>query len=110
MEDILTIIAIVWSILNLVLFFKLWGMCNNVSEIKKILLNDDPSWKESFEDDARQIFVNSKDELDFNEQMIVLVDKYKKKGSAKDFDFPSFVSGMYERFVREVELIQSYNK
>lgn len=33
MEVVLSIIAIVWGVLNIVLFFKVWGMCNDVSEI-----------------------------------------------------------------------------
>ena len=37
MEILLAILTIVWCILCIILFFKLWGMCNNVSTIKNIL-------------------------------------------------------------------------
>ncbi len=37
MEAFLIIVSLVWSILCIILFFKIWGMCNNVSEIKDIL-------------------------------------------------------------------------
>lgn len=36
MEIILSILVIVWSILCIILFFKLWGMCNDISTIKNI--------------------------------------------------------------------------
>lgn len=42
METIELILSIVWGILCLILFFKIWGMCNNISRInKKINKNDD---------------------------------------------------------------------
>lgn len=37
MEAIFFILALVWSVLCLILFFKLWGMTNDVAEIKKLL-------------------------------------------------------------------------
>ena len=35
METFVIILEIVWAILCLVLFFKMWGMCNDVSKIRK---------------------------------------------------------------------------
>lgn len=46
MEDIefiipiLSVVTIVWAILNTILFFKVWGMCNNIKIIKKIMLEN----------------------------------------------------------------------
>lgn len=31
------IVSIIWGILNLILFFKIWGMTNDVNELKKII-------------------------------------------------------------------------
>lgn len=39
METIFLILAIVWSILCLILFFKIWGMTSDVAEIKELLRN-----------------------------------------------------------------------
>ena len=39
MEGILAILGIIWCILCLVLFFKVQGMCNNVSRIWELLEN-----------------------------------------------------------------------
>lgn len=39
METIILILAIVWSILCLILFFKIWGMTSDVAEIKELLRN-----------------------------------------------------------------------
>lgn len=40
MQVFLIILGIVWSILCLVLFFKVWGACNNIAEIKKHICNN----------------------------------------------------------------------
>lgn len=37
MEVLLGILGIIWGILCLILFFKVWGMCNNVSKILELL-------------------------------------------------------------------------
>lgn len=38
MEVVLGIIGFIWSVLGVILFFKIWGMCNDVSDIKQILI------------------------------------------------------------------------
>ncbi len=38
MISIISVVTIVWGILNTFLFFKVWGMCNNIKVIKKIML------------------------------------------------------------------------
>lgn len=38
MEVIYIILALVFCIFSLILFFKLWGMCNDMRELKKFLL------------------------------------------------------------------------
>ena len=38
----MVLISVIFGILSLILFFKVWGMCNNISRInKKINKNDD---------------------------------------------------------------------
>jgi hypothetical protein len=39
MEVFLGIIGFVWGILCIILFFKVWGMCNNVSKLLTLLEN-----------------------------------------------------------------------
>ena len=36
----ITIIGIVWGILQVILFFKLWQMCDDVKSINKVLQRD----------------------------------------------------------------------
>ena len=49
MEPLIYIISIIWWILCIVLFFKVWGMCNDVRKIKnQIDRNDDYSTKIDF--------------------------------------------------------------
>lgn len=37
METFIGLLCFIWSILCLILFFKVWGMCNNVAKILKEL-------------------------------------------------------------------------
>jgi len=37
METVYLIIALVWSVLVIILFFKVWGMTNNVAKILEVL-------------------------------------------------------------------------
>lgn len=39
MDVFLIIIAVIWAILQIILFFKIWGMTNNVAKILNILQN-----------------------------------------------------------------------
>ena len=65
MEPIIYIITIIWWILCIVLFFKVWGMCNDVRKIKnQIDRNDDYSTKIDFllrigeKEKAKEILIN----------------------------------------------------
>lgn len=40
MIDFLTIVLIIFGVLQIILFFKMWGMTNNVKEIKKIYFEE----------------------------------------------------------------------
>ena len=40
MEVFLGIIGFVWCVLCIILFFKVWGMCNNVGRILDLLMKD----------------------------------------------------------------------
>ena len=45
MDMFLVVLSIVWSVLCIILFFKVWGMCNDVAEMKdrfaKVFPTDD---------------------------------------------------------------------
>ena len=43
MEVLIILLAIVVSVLNVILFFKVWGMTNNVKELKKTVCNGNVS-------------------------------------------------------------------
>ena len=40
MEALIAIITIIWSVLGIILFFKIWGMTNNVKEIHDWILEN----------------------------------------------------------------------
>ena len=37
MEGFFGFLALIWSVLCIILFFKVWNMCNNVQRIREIL-------------------------------------------------------------------------
>lgn len=109
MEDIITftgVVMIVFGILQIILFFKIWGMTNNVSKIKGKLeenLNDDAIllkaqlfaldgdkqqsfnlYKESFHKSIIELFnktiseFGDKDNLDYKERNEYYKSEYKK--------------------------------
>ena len=41
METFMTIVFLVFGILQIILFFKIWGMTNNVKKIKEAFLEKD---------------------------------------------------------------------
>ena len=40
MEVFIAIVSLVCSILSIILFFKVWGMCNDVAEMNGIAITD----------------------------------------------------------------------
>lgn len=83
MEDIITftgVVMIVFGILQIILFFKIWGMTNNVSKIKGKLeenLNDDAILLKAqlfaLDDDKQQSFNLYKES--FHKSIIELFNK-----------------------------------
>lgn len=53
---ILYIFGIIWSILSIILFFKIWGACNNIADIKERLENN---FKTKAEDWSEASNINS---------------------------------------------------
>ena len=46
MNDFITIICVIWGVLNIVLFFKVWGMCDNIARLTEKIA---PNVKENIE-------------------------------------------------------------
>lgn len=87
-------LSFVWAVLCLVLFFKIWGMCNDVSKIKSQLdRNDDFFTKIDFllrigeKEKAKEILISKilSDEFIFNtsstpvEKMEAISNKYQEE-------------------------------
>lgn len=85
MEDFMILISVIFGILSLILFFKVWGMCNNVKKIKEHLIQvDDVEAKFNF-------LMSIKDKEKAKEMLIanILSDK-------KIFDGSSYFSDEYK--------------
>lgn len=37
MEELIAIISVIGAVLGIILFFKIWGACNDINEIRKLL-------------------------------------------------------------------------
>ncbi len=75
MEVLYLIIALVWSILCLILFFKLWGMTNDVRELKEyIMYSSSPQTSVSEETNNEEIK---------NEEVVKSYDQIKNDLEAK---------------------------
>lgn len=59
--EFVSAIALLWAVLNIILFFKLWGACNN---IKRIADKYDPEGKAERERAKRLSPFASKEEID----------------------------------------------
>ena len=86
-ETFIGIIAFVWGILCIILFFKVWGMCNDVNQIKKHLLGIktvdfvDSGDGENPKFALNQVLVVKQDESEFMVSHIL-----REKGVVKYFD------------------------
>ena len=120
------ILGIIWSILCIILFFKVWGMCNNVSSILQILLDKEveeekplpqrPQQKQKKVIVPKRTIKASEDKQDammaFNDDCLKLFKQCKSKeefDSSVDeiiaeynkdgnFDYSTLKDGLWEQF------------
>ena len=52
MEVLLVVLSVIWAILCIVLFFKIWGACNNIALLVKTFVPESltPETKEEIEE------------------------------------------------------------
>ena len=63
MEDFLIVIAVIFGLLNLILFFKIWGMTDNVKDIKDYLEGSNPK-KKNNKSNKSEFNVNDNEQSD----------------------------------------------
>lgn len=61
MEVFIAIICIIFGVLQIVLFFKIWGMTNNIKDIKEIYCDGVVSSGKSIKSVVRNLHYNGKD-------------------------------------------------
>ena len=79
---ILGIVGIVWGILNIILFFKIWGMTNDIHDIRELLYKIHPQSKGTI--DYRVNTSSNYDNSKFKINDIVVSPNYN--GDLKIFD------------------------
>ena len=98
MNDITTIILFIFGILQIILFFKIWGMCNDVRELKKQFvkggksneIKDIDSWLEGGsgregEGDEDKFFVGAAVSSTVDKNGVHMGDVLKVSKVAKDY-------------------------
>lgn len=96
MEIFIAIVSLVCSILTIILFFKVWGMCNNVSAIKKRLENSEilPS---------ELIFLAETNDASFDKMLAKAIYNALRNVS-RDFEYSDWEDGYKKRYKYWVEL------
>ena len=88
MEEFLVIIYIImliWGILNIILFFKIWGMTNDIREIKEFFCKTTPQTKSTIDYRINQSSINNDPNSKFKLNDIVESPKYN--GNLRIFDY-----------------------
>jgi len=113
------ILGVVWIILCIILFFKVWGMCNNVSSILQILLDKEVEDEKplpqrshipkrtikasedkqdaimTFNDDCLKLFKQCKSKEEFDNAVDEIIAEYNRDGN---FDYSTLKSGLWEQY------------
>ena len=99
--NIVSIIIIVFGILQIILFFKVWGMTNNVSEMKNMM---ELFLRKDFQAKDGKISQNTKFESDIKIEDLVV----ELKNEEFECTIPGGISpvGIFNR--NEIELFEKY--
>ena len=84
MDVVLILIGILFGILNLILFFKLWGMCNDVADMKERLKGAFPTKEEKRTIDIAEKQQAQADGAGFNIGDNVIYEPMKRKMIIKE--------------------------
>lgn len=76
METLLTIAIIVFGILQIILFFKIWGMTDDIREIKNKYVNSRPILFESEPASVNQLFKDGDPVIEIKNNKELIVKKY----------------------------------
>lgn len=79
MEILIAIITIAWSILGIILFFKIWGMTNNVKEIHDWLMEDRIKYQRYNGENPPSLTPHSEKEFEHLSEEAVSTDAYNGK-------------------------------
>ncbi len=92
METVLSIFALIWSVLCIILFFKIWTMTNDVAEIKTFLTQKERKQNTEFIDTA----VNTSNAIEIEEDADIQQTQHTFKFSIGDIVRSSVFWGVFE--------------
>lgn len=100
MIDFLTIVLLVFGVLQIILFFKMWGMTNNMSKIaKKLQCEKDKTWN------VRRALLYGDKELAKKELMDCIISDFEKFGDGGyGFNCVEDIIVKYEPAFRQLEI------
>jgi predicted transglutaminase-like protease len=91
----LFIIGIICAILNGMLFWKIWTMCNHVKFITETLVDESVSLKKDFINEVEKLHDEIKDSNDFNKAVVGLADRYYDRQNLKLVDFKAMIPNFH---------------
>ncbi|WP_294590720.1 hypothetical protein [uncultured Bacteroides sp.] len=100
MIDFLTIILLVFGVLQIILFFKMWGMTNDVNKItKKLQCEKDKTWN------VRRALLYGDQELAKKELMDCIISDFEKFGDGGyGFNCVEDIISKYEPAFKQLEI------
>ena len=100
MIDLLTIILLVFGVLQIILFFKIWGMTNDVNRItKKLQCEKDKTWN------VRRALLYGDQELAKRELMDCIISDFEKFGDGGyGFNCVEDIIAKYEPAFKQLEI------
>lgn len=97
MTEISAIVLIITGVLQIILFFKIWGMANDVKKLKE-------RFKFSVDDDVRTAYLNGQIDI----AQTVLIKKLEKLSEIKNNVDPNTDPSTYDLCIEYVKKLQEF--
>lgn len=94
-EFLLFIIGVIVAILNAMLFWKVWNMCNHVKFITESLIDESMSLKRKFISEVEKLHKEVKDSDEFNKAVAELAERYYDRQNLKLVDFKAMIPNFH---------------
>lgn len=95
MEGVMFFVGMITVVINTMLFWKVWDLCNNVNSMYDLLLGEGETLKKRFIDDVEALHQEIKDTDEFNKAVLELADRYYDKQTLKTVNFRAMIDNFH---------------